>query len=214
MPTEILLIRHGETDWNVHRRIQGHRPTGLNARGLAQAQALAKRLCDRPFAAIYSSDLPRARQTAEAIAAPRGHQIHLDSRLREWDLGVLSGLTAQEAQRSQPEALRLYRERIVDTTIPGGESIRQRFRRVTDTVQEIAERHPESTVVCVSHGGPLGDCYRQALGVGAESRVKPDLFNAAINQIHIDSNGWTLGTWADTDHLAELGALGNWEARR
>lgn len=213
MSTAIILIRHGETDWNAQGRIQGHLPVPLNARGLAQAQAVADRLREIDYQAIYSSDLPRARQTAEAIAHMVGHEVRLDTRLREWDLGILAGLAVSDAERRHPRAFRTYRERIVDRAIPGGESIRRRYERVTDAVQDIAADHPGRTVVAVSHGGPLGDCYRRAMGAGAEARLQIDLFNAAINRIRIDGARWTLEGWADIDHLGSIGSLANWEGR-
>ena len=83
MPTRVILIRHGETDWNVQGRIQGHLPIPLNERGLAQAEAVAARLEVVPFAALYSSDLLRARQTAEAVGRGCGHEVRTDARLRE-----------------------------------------------------------------------------------------------------------------------------------
>lgn len=213
MTTNIILIRHGETDWNAAGRIQGHLPVPLNARGAAQAEALAVHLRDVPFDAIYSSDLLRARQTAALIAELSGHEIHDDERLREWDLGILAGMLRVEAERDYPQAARIYREYRVDETIPGGESIRQRFERVTGAVGDISTRHRRETVLVVSHGGPLGDCYRRAVGKGVEERIKVDLFNASINWIRIDGDEWSLKSWAQVEHLADIGSLPNWEGR-
>ena len=101
--TTILLVRHGETDWNLERRWQGHIDRPLNDVGRAQARALADRLDSEPFAAVYSSDLARARETAEIVAAAHGLPVHLDPRLREADVGEWSGLTADEIERRYPE---------------------------------------------------------------------------------------------------------------
>lgn len=213
MTTDIILIRHGETEWNAQGRIQGHLPVPLNTRGAAQAEAVAVHLRDVPFDAIYSSDLLRARQTADLIAEVSGHAIRDDERLREWDLGILSGMLRVEADRDHPQAARIYREYLVDEAIPGGESIRQRFERVTGAVCDIAARHRRDTVVVVSHGGPLGDCYRRAVGKGVEERMKVDLFNASVNRIRIDGDKWSLQSWAHVEHLAAIGSLPNWEGR-
>lgn len=213
MATQIILIRHGETDWNVEGRIQGHLPIPLNERGQAQADTVAARLKAVPFSALYSSDLLRACQTAEAIARTSGNEVTCDERLREWDLGVLSGLMRSLAEDLHPEAFGIYRNRIIDEPVPGGESVRQRYERVTGAVQEIASAHPEETVVVVSHGGPLGDCYRRASGAPLDSGISVDLFNASINVIRIDSNGWEVESWGDIDHLENLGTLANWEGR-
>ncbi len=209
----MILVRHGETDWNAEGRIQGHLQIPLNERGLAQAAAVAERLSVTAFSAIYSSDLLRARQTAEAIARRGGHSVRTDRRLREWDLGILSGLLRAAAADLHPEAFRILRDRVVDQSMPGGESIRTRSQRVTAAVQDIAGRHPGKTVVVITHGGPLGDCYRQAIGEPPESRIKVDLFNAGVNLVSVWKDKWTIEAWGAVEHLADVGALENWEGR-
>jgi len=212
--TRILLIRHGETDWNAQGRIQGHLEVPLNTRGLRQADALAQRLAGGSFAAVYSSDLMRARQTAEAVADVCGLSVQLDKRLREWDLGILAGMSITAALQEQPETFRIYRERIVDRSIPGGESIRQRFARVTESIEEIACAYRGETLVVVSHGGPLGDCYRRALDIDPGKRIRIDLFNAAINHLRIDGDNWQIESWADKTHLESIGSISNLEFRK
>ncbi len=213
MSTEILLIRHGETKWNAEGRIQGQLPVPLNRRGLEQVEALGQHLRASSFHAVYSSDLLRARQTAEAIVHHSGHEIRLEPRLREWDLGVLSGLLRAQVEQEQPLAFRIRRDYLVDEPIPGGESIRQRYTRVICAVSDIASNHPGEILVVVSHGGPLGDCYRRATGRGVEERMKIDLFNAAINRIQIDGDHWAVTSWAEIAHLVTIGSLPNWEGR-
>ena len=213
MSTRITLIRHGETDWNVEGRIQGHLQIPLNRRGRAQADAVAAHLQDTHFDAVYSSDLLRALQTAQAIVRLNRHQIREERRLREWDLGVLAGLRRTQAEHDQPQAARVRSEYLVDEPIPGGESIRQRYERVTTAVSEISARHRGESVLVVSHGGPLGDCYRRATGMGIEVRAKIDLFNASVNRVRIDGDDWVMESWAEVDHLAAIGSLPNWEGR-
>jgi len=213
MFTRIFLIRHGETDWNAEGRIQGHLQIPLNARGRDQAEALAVRLRSSRFEAVYSSDLLRAIQTAQAIVRHSGYDIREEERLREWNLGVLSGLLRSQAEREEPHAARIRSDYLVDEPIPGGESIRQRFERVTGVVADIALRHRGESILVVSHGGPLGDCYRRATGRGIEERIKIDLFNASINVVYIDGDDWKLGSWAQTEHLAAIGSLPNWEGQ-
>jgi len=213
MSTRIILIRHGETDWNAEGRIQGHLQIPLNRRGRAQAEALGTYLEDTKLDAIYSSDLLRALQTAWAIARRSGHSIREEVRLREWDLGVLAGLHRRQAEHDQPRAAKIRRDHLVDEPIPGGESMRQRYERVTRVVADIAARHRGESVLVVSHGGPLGDCYRRATGIGIEERTKIDLFNASINEIRIDGDDWVLESWGQIGHLAVIGSLPNWEGR-
>ncbi len=207
MSARITLIRHGETDWNAEGRLQGHLQIPLNRRGRAQAEALAAHLQDTRFDAVYSSDLLRALQTTWTIVRPTGQEVRADERLREWDLGVLVGLCRAQVEREQPHAARIRRDHLVDEPIPGGESLRQRFERVTGAIGEIAARHRGECVLVVSHGGPLGDCYRRAVGKGIEERMQIDLRNAAINQLRIDGNDWTVKSWAQTEHLVAVGLL-------
>lgn len=214
MTTTLILIRHGETEWNATGRIQGHRPVSLNERGQKQAQAVAHRLQNEPFDALYSSDLSRTVQTAEAIAALTQHPIHTDARLREWDLGILSGLKRTEAQAHHPDAYGIYKEGRVDEPIPNGESIQNRYTRVTTCLEKIATNHPNQTLVIVTHGGPLGDCYRRATNLSFEKPLGVELYNGGLNIINIDHTNWALETWGDIDHLKDIGSMGDWEGRK
>ena len=217
MNTDIIVVRHGETDWNREHRIQGHLAIGLNERGRAQAAALARRLARRPadegFDALYSSDLLRARQTADAIARPLALSVSTDARLREWDLGVLAGETHASAQRRCPATLAIYREARPDAVVPGGESIRQRYRRVIAAVEDIARAHRGGRVLVVTHGGPLDDCYRRARGLSLEAPRGFDLLNASLNRFVLDLGrgevAWTLMQWSDVAHLDGAEVLGS-----
>lgn len=107
--TEILLIRHGETDWNRVRRMQGHIDIGLNSHGRLQAQALAKALVAEPPAAIYASDLQRARDTAQAVADIHGMSVHIEVALRERCYGAFEGLRYDDISQHFPEAFAQWR---------------------------------------------------------------------------------------------------------
>lgn len=211
--TLITLIRHGETAWNRDGRIQGHLQIPLNTRGLRQAEATAEALGSERIDAIYSSDLIRASCTAAAIARTAGQPVRMEPQLREWDLGALSGLVKEEAEQRCPDAYRIYRDRIIDTAIRGGESIRSRHRRVTDCIAEIAARHDGERIVIVTHGGPLGDSYRHATGTKLGDRLAVHLYNAGINRIQVSPGDWRILCWGELDHLTEIGSLANWEAR-
>ena len=211
--TQLILIRHGETEWNATGRIQGHHPVLLNTRGHQQAQAVAC-LQSEPFDALYSSDLKRTTQTAEAIAKLTHHPIHTDARLREWDLGILAGLTRTEAETQHPNAYAIYHEGRVDDPIPNGESIRNRYTRVTTCLEELATHHPNQTLAIITHGGPLGDCYRRATNQSFDKPLTVELYNAGINRITIHNDVWTLESWGDIDHLKDIGSMGDWEGRK
>jgi phosphoserine phosphatase len=142
--TTLLLARHGETDWNRDGRYQGWADPPLNDTGRTQAEALAGQLAGTPLDAVYSSDLRRAHETAEILAAPHGLQVVLDAGLREIDVGAWSGLTRLEIEHRFPAGER-----------PGGETREQHAERVLAAVERIARLHPGGSILVVSHGGTL-----------------------------------------------------------
>ena len=162
--TEIWIVRHGQTDWNVEGRYQGQADRPLNAVGLAQAQQAAEQLRGRDFAAIYSSDLQRARVTAEIIAGQLGLPVQVDRRLREVNQGEWEGmLTADIEQRYADEWAERRTDRL-HAAPPGGESLAQVAARVLEGVSDIAQRHPEQRILIVSHGLALSVVLCAAAG--------------------------------------------------
>lgn len=151
MTTTLILARHGETDWNRDGRFQGHADPPLNDTGRAQAHRLVELLADEPIDAVYSSDLRRAHETAEIVAAARGVDVVVDPDLRERDVGEWSGLTMPEIEERFPEELRRFREE--GTSV--GESREALARRVVAAARRIAEAHPTGHVLVVTHGGAL-----------------------------------------------------------
>ena len=142
--TTILLARHGETDWNREGRWQGWADPPLNATGRAQARELAEQLRSTPFDAVYSSDLQRARETADILAEPHGVPVVVDRDLREIDIGSWSGLTRAEIAERFPDGVR-----------PDGETHEQQAARVRAAVSRIARDHPGERVLIVGHGGTI-----------------------------------------------------------
>ena len=128
--TRILAIRHGETDWNRASRIQGQTDIALNAQGLWQAQRLGLALGTEALAAIYSSDLGRAQQTAQCLAEHHAMAVQTDPALRERGFGEFEGMTWSELEAAQPEAIRRWRQRDPDFAPPGGETLVQLQQRV------------------------------------------------------------------------------------
>ena len=150
--TRLILIRHGQTEWNLVGRYQGQTDLPLNAYGRQQAEQIAQRLDGTQLAAIYASDLTRARKTAEVLAHAVGLPVQLDPRLREINQGEWEGMPFSEIQRRYPRELELRREDPLSFVTPGGESIRQVRERVLQAAEEIRRRHPNETVALVSHG--------------------------------------------------------------
>jgi probable phosphoglycerate mutase len=163
--TTLLLARHGETDWNLARRWQGHAESDLSDRGRAQAEALAVALRDRGITAIYSSDLRRARDTAGIVAAELGLPVQVDAALREVDVGEWSGLTTDEIEARYPDGA--ARRRSGGTGWESGESIEAMSARIQAALVELATAHEGEAVLVVTHGGPIREVRRTA-GLTAE----------------------------------------------
>jgi broad specificity phosphatase PhoE len=171
----ILLVRHGETDWNRARRWQGHTDTPLNDAGRAQARELAARL--DPPDAIVASDLTRARETAEILAGRFDIAVELDPRLREVDVGEWSGLTMAEVEERYPEGLQ--RRLAGGTGWERGETYEQMGVRVLAALHDLAERH-DGTVVAVTHGG----CVREVLhATGLAPAERPHIGNCSVHAV-------------------------------
>ncbi|HWG56545.1 MAG TPA: histidine phosphatase family protein [Gaiellaceae bacterium] len=151
--TTIVLARHGETDWNRERRFQGHADVPLNELGRRQARELAESLRGQELAAIYSSPLARARETAEAVAAVVGVPVETRPALREVDVGSWQGLAWDELERDFPDDLERWRAGGRGWT--GGESYEELQARVVPELLELARRHPGERVLVVCHGGTM-----------------------------------------------------------
>lgn len=150
--TTILLIRHGETDWNKEGRLQGQSDISLNAIGLEQARQTAEQLRTAGMSAIYASDLHRALQTAEAIGRACGLCVHTDARLREVHLGEWQGrLTSELGDHGDGGSTHGFRYPTL-TAPPGGETAGQLQARLLAAVDDITAHHPDETVGVVTHG--------------------------------------------------------------
>jgi probable phosphoglycerate mutase len=199
--TRILAIRHGETAWNVDNRIQGQLDVPLNDTGRWQAERLADALADEEIAVVYSSDLARARQTAEALAARGGRSLVDDAGLRERAFGIFEGRTWREIEANWPVESERWRRRDPAFGPEGGEVLEQFYERSVATATRLAARHPGETIALVSHGGVMDCLYRAATRVGLQAPRSWQLGNASINRLLHTSEGLTLVGWADTGHL-------------
>jgi len=167
----ICLIRHGETDWNAERRLQGHLDVPLNETGLAQADAAARHLADERFAALYSSDLLRTRQTATPLERRLGRAMIREPRLRERHYGCFQGLTYDEAAQRYPQDYARHKAREPDFALPGGgESLIEFHHRIAAALAEITARHGGERVAVVTHGGVLDIIHRFASGLPLAKR--------------------------------------------
>ena len=200
--TRLIVVRHGETAWNVDTRIQGHLDIPLNATGLWQARQLGDALAGEAISAIYTSDLLRARKTAQAVADATGAALVDEPGLRERAFGSFQGRTFAEVEAEHPEQARRWRQRDPDYAPQGGESLRVLRERVVDTTHRLAARHPGELVLLVTHGGVLDVLYRAATRQDIQAPRTWQLGNAAINRLlWTHGHGLSLVGWADTQHL-------------
>jgi probable phosphoglycerate mutase len=207
----VLLIRHGQTDWNVQGRWQGYEPVALNDEGRTQAKMLAGAMRGRPVGTIVSSDLPRAFETASAIGMVFGIQPHTDERWREFNMGIFQGNTRDEIIRKFPDEWHGFQANYWDFLIPSGESRRIMQERIYNAWLSLLESAVGPEVVVVSHGGSL----RMLL-----LRLFPDspeldsvhLGNTSVTTLERASHGWYPAQIASVAHLTVVSNDGSGEA--
>lgn len=216
--TEILLIRHGETAWNAKKRLQGHLDIPLNAEGERQAAALGRALQNESLDAIIASDLQRARQTAHAIAAPRGMQVLIERGLRERCYGAFEGMLHGEISQRYPQDYVAWQARDIDARFPQGENVAETLRefsqRAVGTIIRIAREDKYRKVALVSHGGVLECAYRAAQGIGFAHPRDFDILNASINRFVWNGTALQLCQWGDVAHLDDLDSAARDEVDR
>ncbi|XVF17729.1 hypothetical protein REPUB_Repub10bG0148700 [Reevesia pubescens] len=198
---EIVVVRHGETEWNADGRIQGHLDVELNEAGRQQAASVADRLSKEPkISAVYSSDLKRALVTAETIAARCGGLgVITDQDLRERNLGDLQGLVYREAAKLSSKSFKAFSSHRTDQDIPGGgESLDQLYNRSTSALQRIGRKHKGERVVVVSHGGVIRSLYKRAC---PNEKSGGKVLNTSVNIFHLSDDEWTIKSWGDVSHL-------------
>ena len=199
----LLLIRHGETDWNNEGRVQGHSDTPLNANGLAQARQLAARIAtEETFAAMYASPLVRARVTAEIIAQQCGIAPILDDRLKEQMLGAFEGLTGAEFEQRFPEIFAAWRADPLGSPLPGQEKRDDFRRRVQSFLDDLRARHADGACVAiVTHGGTIGMMLATLIGLDIGKRFPFWFDNASLSHVDLSGGRVRLRLLNDTCHL-------------
>jgi alpha-ribazole phosphatase len=189
MTQRLLIVRHGETPWNAAGRFQGQRDVLLGERGRAQAAALARALEGQRIDAVYSSDLERARETAEAIAGPRALTIVPVRQLREMSFGAWEGLTLAEVQRADPERLETWHREPAATSPPGGESLIDLEDRVRVVFRDLGAHPGDRTALIVSHAGPIRVLLCLALGLPAEAYWKFRVDPGSLTELNLYPEG-------------------------
>ena len=201
--TELIVIRHGETDWNRQQRFQGQIDVPLNAAGRAQAARLGLRLANENFDVVVASDLQRARATAEAAAS--GRAIEVDPLWREQAFGVLEGLDVNTIVERHPDLWALWLRHDADFAAPGGgESVRMFSERVLRGLQRVVKAHAGRSVAVFTHGGVLDMLWRASRKLSLQGPRVCDIPNTGINRLHWRDNALHIVEWADAAHLEGL----------
>lgn len=205
--TRILVIRHGETAWNLDTRIQGQLDIPLNDTGRWQARRMALALASEPVHAVYSSDLARALETASILSQHHpgllGRAPQVQQQLRERCFGALEGQTWADIENHFPQEAARWRKREPEWAPQGGETLLQLRQRVAQILSRLAQHHLGEQIVLVAHGGVLDAIYRLATGVDISAPRNWPLTNTAINRLLWSPDRLTLLSWGDTRHLEE-----------
>ena len=201
MTTRFCVVRHGETAWNAEHRVQGQLDVPLNERGLTQARAASKVLGREKFDAIYSSDLSRARQTAQPVLDFLSLKIILETELRERHYGIFERLTYAEVKTRYPEDYARFEAREPDYAFRTGESLKDFSARSIAVVSKIVQSHLDESILVFTHGGVLDKLYRFVTGLPISAERDFGIPNAGLNRIELTPAGWQIRSWADVSHL-------------
>jgi len=212
--TELILIRHGETDWNRELRFQGQIDVPLNAIGFEQARRVAEHLAGESVQHLVCSDLLRTRQTAEAPSRQLTLTAAADPGLREQAFGVVEGMRADEIQQQFPQAWARWSEFDADYAFDGGESTRIFHARVMAALRRLAQERQGQRLVVVTHGGVLDMVYRSAMGLALCGPRQSVIPNGGISRVLLRESRVEILRWAETQHLAGMPAQPVYDQRK
>jgi len=199
----LMLVRHGETQWNAQRRYQGQSDVPLSELGVRQAELVADWLAGYKIDAVYASDLRRAWETAQIIGKKSRLDILSEPRLRELKFGILEGLTFDEAQEQYPEIIAAWLDDFHQTP-EGAETIDLFNARVISLLEDLKRKHDGQVVLLVAHGGSLSEILRVVLELSPQKRWYLELENASLSEVLIAEDFISLKRLNDTCHLATL----------
>lgn len=198
---KLLFTRHGQTDWNIARRYQGHSDTALNQVGIHQAEQLAKRLSKETIHAIYSSDLSRAMATARVVAAFHHIEPRMDPRWRELSFGDWEGMTYDEMSAHSPDLFDAWMKDSLAVSTPNGETHLQLAEKVEAAFNEIKTKHKEETVLIVGHSGSMQSLLALLLGVTLSRYWQFRISQASLSELTVYEESVVLNLFNDVSHL-------------
>src|SRR3954471_17478121 len=206
--TNVLLVRHGQSKGNAERRFGGHTATPLSARGRNQAAATARTLKSESITAIYSSDLARAMETAKPLANMLGLPVNGTSAFRERDVGVMEGLTFEDAAQQHPEQYGALLRRDFEYVLTGGESYRQLLDRAVQKLDATIEEHRGGKIAVFSHTGTICILALHLMGALDAPELRPVWIattNCGIKRFELHANGFMrVQAVNDTRHLVGM----------
>lgn len=195
--TRISIVRHGETEWNLLDKMQGINDSPLTQKGIDHARALGKKIADIKFSKIYSSDLGRARNTADYINESLGLEIVDDIRLRERDMGIFEGHDWAYIKENYPEEFRKSVSDDVEYRIPEGQSKQEYVDMITDFMAYVAEKHQGENILVVTHRGWVDFFTRIVLGISVNARRCFKVGNTSFNVFACEKGRWVLERFGD-----------------
>jgi probable phosphoglycerate mutase len=208
LTTHVVIIRHGQSQGNAEGRFGGHTDTPLSPRGRKQAHATAKALAAENFSAIYSSDLPRAIETASPLAELTGVALQTTDALRERSVGVMEGLTFEEAAEQHPEQYQALLRRDFEHVLAGGESYRQTLDRASRQLDEAIEQHKGGRIAFFAHTGTICILILHLMGALDAPDLKPVWIataNCGLARFDLRDDGFVrVLTINDTRHLTGI----------
>lgn len=206
--TEIIIIRHGETEWNIMGRFQGHSDIPLSPEGRRQAELLGQNLAIDAVDKIYASDLIRAMETAQPLAARFGLVVERDAALRELNFGAWEGRYFSEINEETPDMMKMFYRDPESIDIRGIENFQEFRRRVAGRVRAIAAENKGKRVVLISHGASIRILFADILSMPIRAIWHVSQFNTAVNRIRFEDDGFaTITLMNDVAHLTVRGAM-------
>lgn len=203
MKTRILLLRHGETDWNAEHRMQGRSDIPLNERGRKQASFAAAFLADRTIDAVYASPLSRAAETAEIAKGKRNLPVIPEKGILEIDLGKWDGCTPEDMDEKFPGRYDIWRQS-PDRAIPeGGETFRQVQERAVGAIERIAGENRGRTVLLVSHMGCITSALIRFSGKSLDTLWQIPIANCGLSELEEEDGIWSVRVWGRADYIPE-----------
>ncbi|MGI6037704.1 MAG: alpha-ribazole phosphatase [Limnochordia bacterium] len=199
---KLILLRHGETDYNLQGRYQGQSDVPLSERGRKQGELVGRRLAGQSFDFIVSSDLSRAQETAQIVNGYLGLPMFVDSRWREIAFGQWEGHTAQEIAQGWPQELQTWREDPSRACPPGGEALLDVQARLMEALEDLAAQRPGQNGIIVLHGGAIRIICATILGLDLTKRYRIPTDNGSLTTIAKKGPQWALLTINDVAHLA------------